>query len=137
MEASPLREINVGGELITTSIYTLTKVPESKLANLFVNPKTKVEYDKYGRVFIDSNPIIFRELLAWLQYDGSYKIPEEYQSRVLQELGRWGVENFETKNNQSNQLEMAPDDLKAMSFKQRPKGQVNLLMPPIAEVVMS
>ena len=99
MEASPLREINVGGELITTSIYTLTKVPESKLANLFVNPKTKVEYDKYGRVFIDSNPIIFRELLAWLQYDGSYKIPEEYRSRVLQELGRWGVENFETKNN--------------------------------------
>ena len=77
---------------MTTSIHTLMKVPESLLCSMFMNPSPKVEYDKYGRVFIDANPTVFREVLSYLQYDGNYEIPTELRGRVVQELTRWGVD---------------------------------------------
>ncbi|XP_048255941.1 BTB/POZ domain-containing protein KCTD7-like [Haliotis rufescens] len=61
-------DLNVGGRHLSTRISTLTKYPDSKLADMFsgedVMPK-----DKDGRFFIDADGDVFAHILNFLRYE--------------------------------------------------------------------
>jgi hypothetical protein len=61
-------QLNVGGELITTTRSTLMKYPNTVLGALF-SGHYPVTRDKMGRVFLDRDPHIFKEILEWLRTD--------------------------------------------------------------------
>jgi hypothetical protein len=61
-------QLNVGGEIITTTRQTLTKIPKSILSLLFYGRwDHKLQRDPEGNIFLDFNPILFRHLLDQLQ----------------------------------------------------------------------
>ncbi len=61
-------QLNVGGEIITTTRQTLTKIPKSILSHLFYGRwEHKLQRDPEGNIFLDFNPILFRHLLDQLQ----------------------------------------------------------------------
>ncbi|CAM4755073.1 unnamed protein product [Rotaria magnacalcarata] len=62
-------ELNVGGEKISTLRSTLTAVPKSKLAKMFMkNHESKLNLrDNMGTVFFDYNPVQFKYLLDQLR----------------------------------------------------------------------
>ena len=53
-------ELNVGGEMIGTTGKTLTKFPNSKLAEFLMVPYPK-------QIPIDIDPVYFRAVLNWLR----------------------------------------------------------------------
>lgn len=61
-------QLNVGGHLYTTSLSTLRKYPDSKLAELF-SGQAKLPRDGEGRVFIDHDGSRFRSILEFLRSD--------------------------------------------------------------------
>jgi hypothetical protein len=61
-------QLNVGGEIITTTRQTLTKIPKSILSLLFYGRwEHKLQRDPEGNIFLDFNPSLFRHLLDQLQ----------------------------------------------------------------------
>jgi hypothetical protein len=61
-------QLNVGGEIITTTRQTLTKIPKSMLYLMFNGQwGHKLQRDQDGNIFLDFNRIIFRHLLDQLQ----------------------------------------------------------------------
>jgi hypothetical protein len=61
-------QLNVGGEIITTTRQTLTKIPKSILSLLFYGRwEHKLQRDPEGNIFLDFNPILFHHLLDQLQ----------------------------------------------------------------------
>ncbi|CAF1512242.1 unnamed protein product [Adineta steineri] len=62
-------ELNVGGQRITTSRSTLTAVPKSKLALMFMKNNTNAHKsrDNQGVIFFDYNPDQFKYLLDQLR----------------------------------------------------------------------
>lgn len=67
-QLSPVVQINVGGHLYTTSLSTLRKYPNSKLAGLF-SGQPKLPTDGEGRFFIDRDGCHFRAILEFLRSD--------------------------------------------------------------------
>lgn len=61
-------QLNVGGHLYTTSLGTLRKYPDSKLAELF-SGQPKLPTDAEGRYFIDRDGRRFRAILEFLRSD--------------------------------------------------------------------
>ena len=53
-------ELNVGGEIFWATIETLTKFPNSKLAEFLMVPYPK-------QIPIDIDPVYFRAVLNWLR----------------------------------------------------------------------
>ena len=66
ISSSPIIKINVGGKKFTTTLATLTSIPESKLAKMFTGalPITKDDKDVY---FIDRNGEYFAYILDYLR----------------------------------------------------------------------
>ncbi len=61
-------QLNVGGEIITTTRQTLTKIPKSSFSYVFNGRwEHKLQRDPEGNIFLDFNPILFRHLLDQLQ----------------------------------------------------------------------
>ncbi len=61
-------QLNVGGEIITTTRQTLTKIPKSSFSSVFNGRwEHKLQRDLEGNIFLDFNPILFRHLLDQLQ----------------------------------------------------------------------
>jgi hypothetical protein len=61
-------QLNVGGEIITTTRQTLMKISKSTLSILFNGQwEQKLHKDQNGNIFLDFNPILFRYLLDQLQ----------------------------------------------------------------------
>lgn len=60
-QESDLVVFNVGGEKIETLRQNLLGIPESKLARLFSSDE-KIPRDRFGRIFLNYNPRIFRIL---------------------------------------------------------------------------
>lgn len=80
-QLSPVVQLNVGGHLYTTSVSTLRKFPDSKLAELFSQPhQPKLPMDREGRFFIDRDGSRFRSILEFLR---SGLLPKE----DLEEVG--------------------------------------------------
>lgn len=61
-------QLNVGGHLYTTSLGTLRKCPNSKLAELF-SGQPKLPTDAEGRYFIDRDGRQFGAVLEFLRSD--------------------------------------------------------------------
>ena len=56
-------ELNVGGEIFLATIETLTKFPNSKLAEIAEMYNIGIRYDG----LLDIDPVYFRAVLNWLR----------------------------------------------------------------------
>lgn len=63
---SPVVQLNIGGHLYSTSLSTLKKHPDSKLAELF-SGQPQLHTDEKGRYFIDRDGEHFRAILEFLR----------------------------------------------------------------------
>ncbi|MEQ2247794.1 hypothetical protein ILYODFUR_012733 [Ilyodon furcidens] len=64
---SPVVQLNVGGHLFSSTLSTLRKHPDSKLAELF-SIQPKVSTDAQGRFFIDRDGSHFGAVLEFLRF---------------------------------------------------------------------
>ncbi|XP_072247767.1 BTB/POZ domain-containing protein KCTD14 [Leuresthes tenuis] len=84
---SPIVQLNVGGHLFSTTLSTLRKHPESKLAELFgAHPKLRT--DAQGRYFIDRDGSHFGAVLEFLR---SEQLPTENTQEVLKEAVHYNI----------------------------------------------
>ncbi|KAM3837539.1 BTB/POZ domain-containing protein KCTD14 isoform 1-T1 [Vipera latastei] len=79
-------ELNIGGEIFTTTLNTLKKHPGSKLAEMF--GKAKPQTDSVGRVFIDRPGTYFKYILEYLRGDcvPLQNVEEVYKEAVYYDL---------------------------------------------------
>lgn len=79
MASEPPRVVglNVGGLFYTTTRYTMTQFPDSKLAELF-NSEIKAPRDPKGNYFIDRDGGLFKYVLNFLRTK-KLVLPEEFQ----------------------------------------------------------
>ncbi|XP_032213939.1 BTB/POZ domain-containing protein KCTD14 isoform X3 [Mustela erminea] len=84
---SPVLELNVGGELYTTTVGTLRKLPGSKLAEMF-SSSAKAYTDAEGRFFIDRPGTYFGPILDYLRSEQlpTHHIPEVYREAQFYEI---------------------------------------------------
>ena len=59
-------QLNIGGTHMTVGRYTLTKVKESKLSEMFSDITTTGNKNEGDRVFLDRNPLIFKYIIDYL-----------------------------------------------------------------------
>ncbi|KAJ8368038.1 hypothetical protein SKAU_G00080660 [Synaphobranchus kaupii] len=78
---SPIVQLNIGGHVYCTSLSTLRKFPNSKLADMF-NGQPKLQTDGGGRFFIDRDGTHFKGVLDFLR---SQRLPTEHVQEVYQE----------------------------------------------------
>uniref|UniRef100_A0A8C6NWV8 Potassium channel tetramerization domain containing 14 n=1 Tax=Nothobranchius furzeri TaxID=105023 RepID=A0A8C6NWV8_NOTFU len=84
---SPVVQLNVGGQLFSTTLSTLRKHPDSRLAELFSgHPKPRI--DAQGRLFIDRDGTHFGPVLEFLR---SEKLPTENIREVHEEAVHYGI----------------------------------------------
>lgn len=69
-------ELNVGGQLYTTSLTTLLRDPESFLARMF-SGRQRISRDTRGRFFIDRDGLLFRYVLDYLR-NNNLILPEKF-----------------------------------------------------------
>ena len=72
-------ELNVGGQLYTTSLPTLLKDSDSLLSAMF-SGRQKIPRDSRGRFFIDRDGVLFRYILDYLR-NSKLALPEEFMER--------------------------------------------------------
>lgn len=72
-------ELNVGGQLYTTSLPTLLKDSESLLSAMF-SGRQKIPRDSRGRFFIDRDGTLFRYILDYLR-NSKLALPEGFNER--------------------------------------------------------
>ncbi|KAM6448734.1 BTB/POZ domain-containing protein KCTD14 isoform 1-T1 [Liasis olivaceus] len=75
-------ELNVGGEIFTTTLSTLKKHPSSKLAEMFAGGQAKPRTDSVGRYFIDRPGTYFKYILEYLR---SNQVPFQNVEEVYKE----------------------------------------------------
>lgn len=86
-QLSAVVRLNVGGHLYTTSMSTLRKYPDSKLAELF-SGQAKLPTDGEGRFFIDRDGYHFRAILEFLRSD---LLPKEAVEKVGSPFGGFSL----------------------------------------------
>lgn len=84
---SPVAQLNVGGHLFSTTLGTLRRHPDSKLAELFGSPP-KVCADAQGRFFIDRDGSHFGAVLEFLR---SERLPRENIREVYKEAVHYDI----------------------------------------------
>lgn len=88
-QTSAVVKLNVGGELFTTTVGTLRKIPGSKLAGMFCTlAKASTSKDDEGRFFIDRPGTYFGAILDYLRSGQMPKqhIPEVYREAQFFEI---------------------------------------------------
>lgn len=58
--------LNVGGQVCTTTLYTITQYSDSKLSEIF-NGESSVPKDPKGNYFIDRDGVLFKHVLNFLR----------------------------------------------------------------------
>ncbi|XP_060601137.1 uncharacterized protein LOC132754513 isoform X2 [Ruditapes philippinarum] len=81
---SDIVELNVGGELMATTLSTLQKEPNSWLTAMILGQNTGYT-DKKGRYFIDSDCKIFRHILQYLRFE---VLPPIFTSQEVYKLAK-------------------------------------------------
>lgn len=66
LELPALVNLNVGGEMYTTSLFTLSRYPNSMLGSMF-SGKFQISTDKSGNFFIDRDGALFRYIINYLR----------------------------------------------------------------------
>ncbi|XP_003203608.1 BTB/POZ domain-containing protein KCTD14 [Meleagris gallopavo] len=84
----PIVELNVGGEMYTTTLSTLKKHPGSKLAEMFTS-QHKLRTDSKGRIFIDRPGTYFKYILEYLR---SNQVPTQCIQDVYKEALFYDIE---------------------------------------------
>uniref|UniRef100_A0A667WYJ4 Potassium channel tetramerization domain containing 14 n=1 Tax=Myripristis murdjan TaxID=586833 RepID=A0A667WYJ4_9TELE len=79
--------MNIGGHLFSTSLSTLRKHPDSKLADLF-SGQPKLRTDAEGRYFIDRDGTHFGAILEFLRTD---RLPTENIQEVHREAVHYNI----------------------------------------------
>lgn len=72
-------ELNVGGQLYTTSLTTLLRDPDSLLAALF-SGRQRILRDSRGRFFIDRDGVLFRFVLDFLR-NSRLTLPDSFDEK--------------------------------------------------------
>uniref|UniRef100_A0A8C5P9H2 Potassium channel tetramerization domain containing 14 n=1 Tax=Leptobrachium leishanense TaxID=445787 RepID=A0A8C5P9H2_9ANUR len=85
---SPILQLNIGGEIYTTTLSTLKKCPGSKLYDMF-NGQPKLRTDSEGRFFIDRDGKNFRFILEYLR---SSQVPTQCIQEVYKEALFYEIE---------------------------------------------
>eukprot|EP00794_Sanderia_malayensis_P006907 gene6907-7685_t len=87
-------ELNVGGQLYTTSLTTLLRDPDSLLAALF-SGRQRILRDSRGRFFIDRDGVLFRYILDFLR-NSRVTLPENFteKERLLAEAEYFQVKGL-------------------------------------------
>ncbi|XP_030055199.1 BTB/POZ domain-containing protein KCTD14 isoform X1 [Microcaecilia unicolor] len=85
---SPIIQLNVGGEIYTTTLNTLKKCPGSKLAEMF-SGQFKPKTDSEGRYFIDREGTYFKYILEYLR---SSLVPTQFIQDVYKEALFYEIE---------------------------------------------
>ncbi|KAF7699244.1 BTB/POZ domain-containing protein KCTD14 [Silurus meridionalis] len=80
-------QLNVGGQVYTTTLVTLRKFPNSKLAEMFSAP-LKLIKDAEGRCFIDRDGTHFRAILDYLR---SEEVPTQNLLEVHKEAVYYNI----------------------------------------------
>ncbi|KAG5837066.1 BTB/POZ domain-containing protein KCTD14 [Anguilla rostrata] len=78
---SPIVQLNIGGHVYCTSLSTLRKCPNSKLADMFTG-QPKLQTDAGGRFFIDRDGTHFQGILDFLR---TQRLPTEHVQEVYRE----------------------------------------------------
>ncbi|KAM4743209.1 BTB/POZ domain-containing protein KCTD14 [Anableps anableps] len=84
---SPVVQLNVGGHLFSTTLSTLRRHPDSKVADL-ISGHPKVRTDAQGRFFIDRDGAHFGAVLEFLR---SEKLPTENIREVYKEAVHYNI----------------------------------------------
>ncbi|XP_053167636.1 BTB/POZ domain-containing protein KCTD14 isoform X2 [Hemicordylus capensis] len=89
MQVVKIIELNVGGDIFTTTLSTLKKHPGSKLAEMFASGQPQPQTDSKGRYFIDRPGTYFKYILEYLR---SNQVPTQcvqdvYKEALFYEIG--------------------------------------------------
>ncbi|XP_034264161.2 BTB/POZ domain-containing protein KCTD14 [Pantherophis guttatus] len=79
-------ELNVGGDIFTTTLSTLKKYPGSKLAEMFGQAKPRI--DSVGRFVIDRPGTYFKYILDYLRSD---QVPLQHVEEVYKEATYYDI----------------------------------------------
>ena len=87
-------DLNVGGQLYTTSLSILVKDPKSLLGAMF-SGRQRIARDARGRYFIDRDGALFRYVLDYLR-NSKLCLPEEFieRERLLCEAEYYKIEGL-------------------------------------------
>ncbi|KAM4699413.1 BTB/POZ domain-containing protein KCTD14 [Discoglossus pictus] len=97
---SPIVQLNIGGDIYTTTLSTLKKCPGSKLYEMF-NGQPKLRTDSEGRFFIDREGKNFKYILEYLR---SSQIPTQCVQEVYKEAVFYEIEPLVKKLEESPQI---------------------------------
>lgn len=113
-------ELNVGGQLYTTSLPTLLKDSDSLLSAMF-SGRQKVPRDSRGRFFVDRDGVLFRYILDYLR-NCKLALPEGFneRDRLLME-----AEHFKLKG-MVRAIQRESDSHKTGKDKARPGGYLSI-----------
>ncbi|EDO34699.1 predicted protein [Nematostella vectensis] len=112
-------ELNVGGQLYTTSLPTLLKDSESLLSSMF-SGRQKIPRDSRGRFFIDRDGVLFRYILDYLR-NCKLALPEGFNER---ERLTMEAEHFKLKG-MVRAIQREKDNIKSTD-KGRPSGYISI-----------
>ena len=90
-ETREIIELNVGGKYFTTSVSTMTKDKDSKLAAMF-DGQLPVSKDKHGRYFIDADGAVFTHILEYLRFE--HLPPDDFMMRVHEYAEYFGLQSL-------------------------------------------
>jgi len=91
----PIYTLNVGGEIIMTTIGTLTVYPDSKLAKMFEQTDLMIAMPrtKTGHYFLDADPLYFKVVLNFLRL-GKITAPTDLINGALELAEELGIKEF-------------------------------------------
>ncbi|XP_068120941.1 BTB/POZ domain-containing protein KCTD14 [Hyperolius riggenbachi] len=97
---SPIVQLNIGGDIFTTTLGTLKKCQASKLFELF-NGQPKLRTDSEGRYFIDRDGKYFKYILEYLR---NGQIPTQFIPEVYREAQFYEIEPLVKKLEETPQI---------------------------------
>ena len=100
MATESIIEINVGGRLFQTTVFTLTKYPGSMLSAMFVHTDTgmsPMSKTKDGQYFLDANPKYFEIILDWLRLGEITTNDSDIMKGTLSLANYFGLEELKEK----------------------------------------
>ncbi|KAK0047709.1 BTB/POZ domain-containing protein KCTD7 [Biomphalaria pfeifferi] len=110
----PIIPLNVGGHIYMTRLSTLLKFPDSMLATMF-SGRHKIDQDKDGNFFLDSNGAVFEYILEYLRY-GSVPPVDKMTFMLFRDANYYGLHEL------VERLQLKPE-IATMAVKEAQRAQ--------------